>query len=126
MRNGTISSQIQIPPVVLLGKLQSIYLSFKNFKPLLSLRPTNNFSDLRSQDVESSNCLAILVVSHVEGLDMPGIVIQNNWSMEDMLTQISLVLGSQIHAPFDLVLVLGEYHASFLDLSKMTITCSRI
>jgi hypothetical protein len=123
MRNSAVLSQLQVPPIVLFRKLQFIDSCLQYFKPLLPLGTANDFSYFWSQDVKGCDCFAISVLTHIEGLDVFGIVVEYNRLVEDMITQITFVLRCQVNSPKDLVLELN----SLLDaLNKALFTLRRM
>lgn len=108
MRHTSVPPQVQVPPIVLLRQLQRIDLALQHLQPLLPLRPPHNLPHLWRQDVKGCNRLAVVVVAHVEGLDVLGVVEEDNWPVEDVLTQVSLVFRSEVHSPLDFVFALRE------------------
>lgn len=103
MRHSTVSSQVQVPPIVLFRQLQLIDSLLEHFQDFLSLGTTDDFSDLRGQNIESSDCLAVLVLFHVEGFDVFGIVVNDDRAVEDVVAKISFMLRGKINTPVDFV-----------------------
>lgn len=56
---------------------------------------------------------AVIIELHIECLDVLGIVIEDNWPVEDLLSEMSFVLGSEINTPVELVFKL---YLALLDL----------
>lgn len=91
MRDGSVSSQVKVPPVVLFGKLELVDSALEDFEALFSLGSTNNFSDLRGEDVERGDCFSVGVLTHIEGFNVFGVVVQDNWLVEHMIAKVSFV-----------------------------------
>lgn len=91
MRDGSVFSQVKVPPIVLFGKLELINSALEDFKALFSLGSTNNLSDLRGKNVERGDCFSVRVLTHVESFDVFGVVVQNNWLMEHMIAKVSFM-----------------------------------
>ena len=104
VRDGAVSSQIKVPPVVLLVELEFLDSALDDLKDLLSLRPTDDLSNFRGQNVKGSNCLAILVLLHVEGFEVLRVVVKDDGSTVDVIAKVSLVLRSKVDSPDHFVL----------------------
>lgn len=85
-------SEIQVPPIVLLRKLKLINSLLQHLQPLLSLRTSNYLTHFWSEDVKGSNSFSIRVLPHVESFDLFWIVVEDHWTMEDMIAEVSLML----------------------------------
>ena len=111
MRYCTVSSQIKVPPILLFIQLALLHPFLEDFKDLFSLAATNNLADLRHERVEGSYGFPVGVQLHVEGLDFLRIVVKENGSVVDFLSEVLFVLSGQVHAPRDFALVVLELHA---------------
>ena len=100
MRNCSESSGINVPFEVLSAHSEFIYALFKFFKRSLSLRSSDDFSDFREKHICSADCLAVLILLHVECLDVLRIVSKDYRLLEMLLHQVSLMFALQVHAPF--------------------------
>ena len=71
----------------------------KHIKALLSLASADDLANAGNQHIHSGNRLAVVVESHIEGLDLLGIINNEYGTAVHLLGQVSLVLGLQIAAP---------------------------
>jgi len=67
--------------------------------------------------------LLIIVHFHVECLDILGVVVEDNWSLKDLIGEILLVLRCKIYSPVDFVLKLDflVLDVSFKDLNSLCV-----
>mmetsp|Transcript_29576 Transcript_29576/g.84843 ORF Transcript_29576/g.84843 Transcript_29576/m.84843 type:complete len:703 (+) Transcript_29576:138-2246(+) len=105
--DGAVASQVPVPPVVLDVEAHLRYPAVQHVQALLALGPADDLADARGQDVHGGDGLLVVVEAHVEGLDVLGVVVQDRGLLVDLLGQISLVLGAEVHAPLDGHLELG-------------------
>mmetsp|Transcript_46905 Transcript_46905/g.114251 ORF Transcript_46905/g.114251 Transcript_46905/m.114251 type:complete len:270 (-) Transcript_46905:762-1571(-) len=73
---------------------------------LLPLAPPDDLPALREEHVHCSNGLAVAVEAHVEGLDLFGVVVHDHGPVEDLLSEIALLLCRKVSPPVDLDLKL--------------------
>jgi hypothetical protein len=123
MGDSTVFAEVEIPPVVLLGHLELLYSAFQHIVSFFSLGSSDDFSYFRSQDIEGSYCLVVSVLPHIERFDIFGIVVKDNWLMEYMVAEISLMLGGEVDSPINFVL---EGNSFMNDLNQIANTFSRI
>jgi hypothetical protein len=112
VRDGSVLAKLSIPPVSLFIKLACLNSLVKNFEVFLSGRASNNLTNTRDQDIHCLDSLAVFIQLHVEGLDVLGIVEEDNGSIENFLSEVALMLRSEIYTPFNFVL---ELDLSILD-----------
>ncbi len=101
MRHGTVAAQVAIPPVVFLVQTHLGQAGIQHVQTLFTLGATDDLADARGQYVHGGNCLAVVVETHVEGLDVFRVVLHHHRRLEVLLGQIALVLGGEIDTPGD-------------------------
>jgi len=99
MTCGTIFTEIHIELIVFCFQSQLIHTCFQLIVIILSLASTNDLTDSRYQTVHGSNCLAILVLFHVECLDLLRIICHKYRFLEDFFCQITLMLCLKVASP---------------------------
>ena len=72
----------------------------------LTLGSADDLADLREEDVHRADGLSVFVLLHVEGLDVLGVVREDDGPLEMLLHEVALVLALQVSAPVDGVLEL--------------------
>jgi hypothetical protein len=68
-------------------------------QPLLALRAADDLPDPRRQHVHRRHRLPVVVLTHVERLDVLGVVHHHHGLTEVLLRQIPLVLALQVAPP---------------------------
>lgn len=106
VRDRSIAAEIQIPLQTLLGHLHLVHASLQDVQVLLTLRSSNQLSNLGHQNIHSADSLAIVVQLHVEGLNILGIVSHDHRALEHLLSEVALVLRAEIESPVGLHLEL--------------------
>lgn len=66
---------------------------------LFPLAPAYELSNARHQDIKGCDRLPVVVQTHVEGLDVLGIVVDNSGLLIDILRNVPLMLRCQINTP---------------------------
>ena len=99
MVGRTIFSEVQIESVIFLSKSQLFHTAKQFLVVVLTLTSADDLSDARNQTVHSGNGLVVIVQLHVERFDLLRIIGNENRSLEDLLGQITLMLGLQIASP---------------------------
>ena len=99
--------QVQVPPVVLLVEAQLPDTLKQHVITLLALAGTHQLADAGDQQISGSHSLAVVVETHIESLDLLGIVGDEHRLAKVLLRQELLVLGLQVAAPahFELKLI---------------------
>lgn len=123
--DGSVSSEIQIKLIVI--NIQSLLLNglLEGIQSLFSLTSSNQFSNSWSKKIHSTNSFSVSVSSHVESLEILWIVVDTNWSLEDDLSQVSLVLSREIDSPMNWVLEFMTFlNSSFEELDGISIGAS--
>ena len=101
MRHRTETTSIQIPPHILHRDMQLLDTLIKLIIISLTLGTTDDLANLREENIHRTNGLTILVLLHIECLDLFRIVCQDNRTLEMLLNQETLMLGSQVDAPIN-------------------------
>ena len=114
VRRRTPAAGIEIPPEFLLVHAQFGDSCMKFAIIGLSLRTADDFADSREQYVHGAHRLAVVVLLHVEGLDVLGVVDQDDRTLEVLLHEVALVLGLQVAAP-----VAGEFELAARSLQNL-------
>ena len=68
---------------------------------LLAHRAADDFANLGEEHVGALHGAAVVVLLHVEGLDVLGIVDHDDGALEVLLDEVALVLGGEVDAPAD-------------------------
>ena len=105
-----VSSGIQIPFISGDIHIQFFHPGFQEIQTFFSLRTAYQFTDMRHQQVAGCHGLSIVVLAHIERLDVFRIIRQENRSVDDFFTQITFMFGIEVHAPADFVF---EFDRSF-------------
>ena len=63
-----------------------------HLKTFFTLAAPNELANLGNQNIHGSHSPAIVICSHVEGFDGLGVVVHNDWLLEDLLSKVALVL----------------------------------
>ena len=106
MTGGAVLAQVQVEVVVLGIHTQLFDAGLQNLVVVLTLAAAGDLANTGHQAVHSGNGLAVGVQLHVEGLDVLGVVGDEDGLLKDDFGQIPLVLGLQVAAPADGVLEL--------------------
>ena len=99
---GAVAPQVAVPPVVLGVHAQLLDTVLQQLQALLTLGAADELADAGHQAVGGSNGLAVVVLAHIEGLDLLGVVGDEHRALVHLLGEVALVLGLQIAAPVDL------------------------
>ena len=105
---------VEIPPEFFLVHTQFVYTGRKFFVVGLALRTADNLADLREQHVHRTDGLSILVLLHVESLDLLRIVDKDHRTLEVLLDQIAFVFRLQVAPP-----VAGEFELAARSLENL-------
>ena len=90
--------RLQVPPIVCGILIHLADTAFEDVEALLALAPADEFADAGNQYVHRGHGLTIVVLAHIERLDLFGIVIHRHRALEMFLGEEALVLGLQIKA----------------------------
>mmetsp|Transcript_32863 Transcript_32863/g.98298 ORF Transcript_32863/g.98298 Transcript_32863/m.98298 type:complete len:242 (-) Transcript_32863:908-1633(-) len=104
-----VPAEVDVPPVVLRVEPRLLHLAQQHRQPLLALAAADELADTGHEQVHRRNRLAVVVVSHVEGLDGLGVVVDEDGAAEGDLGEPPLVLGGEVRPKLDArVLPLGR------------------
>src|SRR5699024_2904386 len=103
---GAVFAQIQVEFVIFRAKSQFIHAGQQLLVVVLPLAAADDLSDAGHQAVHGSDGLPVIVLLHVEGLDLLGVVGDEHRALEDLLREVALVLRLEIAAPKYLVVKL--------------------
>jgi hypothetical protein len=112
--NGSVFTELAVPPVGFLLKFAVGDALVELFKVLLSGGPSDEFANAGHKDIHGLNGLVVVIELHVESFDVLGIVVKNDRTVEDLLSKMSLVLRSEVNTPVELVLKLDLAFLDFL------------
>ena len=101
---GTVFAKIHIEVVVLGLHAQLFDTGLQQIVVVLTLGAADDFADAGNQAVHGRHGLAVGVQLHIEGLDLLGVVGDEDRLFEYFLGEEPLVLGLQVAAPVDGVL----------------------
>ena len=101
MGNGTEAASVKIPPHVLHRNAEFLYACIKFVIVGFTLGAADDFADFREEYVHRAHCLSVGVLLHVEGLDLFGIVSENNRAFEMFLDEEAFMLALEIGSPID-------------------------
>ena len=115
MAAGAVLAQVAVPPVVLRVHAQLLDAGLQHLQPLLALGAADELADAGDQAVGGGHRLAVVVLAHIEGLDLLGVVGDEHRALVHLLGEVALVLGLQVAAPVDLevklvVVLLQDLH----------------
>lgn len=114
MGNSSVFTELAVPPVGFLLKFAVGDALVELFKVLLSGGPSDELANAGHKDIHGLNSLVVVVELHVESLDVLGVVVKDDGTVEDFLGEMSLVLRSEVNTPVELVLELDFALLDFL------------
>ena len=99
VRTSTETASIEIPPHILHRNVQFLDATHQFFVAFFTFRTTDNFANLREENVHSTNRLAIFVHLHVECLDFLRVVRQNHRLLKVFLNEEAFMLARKGQHP---------------------------
>ena len=99
MRSRTVATRVEVPPEILLGYSDLLSTLYELVEVCLTLRSTDDLSDLGEEDVHASDCLPIVIELHVEALDLLRIVGDDDRTLEMLFHEIAFVFASKVGTP---------------------------
>src|SRR3546814_991042 len=78
VRHAAVAAEVAVPVVVLAVEAELVHACVKHVQPLLALRTADDLADARRQHVHRGDRFAVIVQTHVEGLDVLGVVGDHN------------------------------------------------
>ena len=109
MTGRTVFTQIQIEFIVFLFQIQFCHPLFQLLIGIFSLASADDLTDSRNQTVHSRHGFAVLILFHVESLDLLRIVCDKYRAFKDLFGKVSLMLGLKVAAPGYLIIELIIY-----------------
>ncbi len=100
MRDGAELACLQVPPERFFGNLHLFYALMKLFQILFALRTAYDLADLGKKDVHGTHGLSVIVLLHVESLDLLRVIRDDHRLVEVLLHQVALMFRLQVNAPF--------------------------
>jgi hypothetical protein len=82
-----------------LGSPHLVHARVEHVEALLALAAADDLADAGRQHVHRGDGAAVVVLPHVERLDVLGVVHHRDRALDDLLGEVALVLGLQVHAP---------------------------
>src|SRR5579872_1960840 len=104
VRYGSKPARIEIPPHFLDRNMHVDHALFQPLESFLALGAADNLPDPGNEDVHGRDGLSIVVLAHIEGLDVLRITGHNDGLPEMAFDEVPLMLGLEIDSPFDLIL----------------------
>ena len=103
MWDGAVLTEFQIPPVVFGNETALFHPVDEHVVSFFTLATTNDFTDARDQNIHRPNGFAIFITAHIERLNRPRIIRQNDRLIEMLLGQITFMFRLQVVPPRDRV-----------------------
>ena len=100
VRHCAEAAGVEIPPHVFHRDVEFLDAAEKLVIVGFALGTTYDLADLREKDVHGADSLAVLVLLHIECLDVARIVGEDDGTLEVLFYKIALVLALQVDAPF--------------------------
>src|SRR5581483_1496598 len=101
MGNGAVFSELEIPPVVFRLKTKVDDFFLEALEALFALASADDFANFWNENIHRSNGLAVVVIAHVEGFDLCGVVSEDDGLFAMFFCEKPLVFRLQIDPPFD-------------------------
>ena len=112
MACGTVFSQIQIEAVVFFVQTKLLHSLHQLAIVVFTLASADDLADAGNQTVHSGHRLVVVVHLHIECFDLLRIIGHEDRAFEDLLGQVTLMLGLEIASPgyfiFEFVVVLFQ------------------
>ena len=96
--SAAVSSEVEIPAVVLLFEAKLFHACGENVEAFFSLATANDFANAGNEAVHSRNGFAIVVETHIKGFYLLWIICYKNRAFEHFLSEVSFVF-SEGHCP---------------------------
>ena len=99
MTASAVLAKLKIPPIILGVEVELSHSLKQFFHSLLTLRAADKLTYTGNEHIRCSNGLAVVVLAHIECLDILGIIGYEYGLFKYLLRKISLVLCLKIHTP---------------------------
>ena len=114
MRHASESSRVNVPFKVLPAHSEFADPVLKLLKRPFPLGASDDFANLREEDIHCPDSLSVVILLHVEGLDLLRIACEDDRLLEMLLHKVSLVLALEVNAPIYRILELDSVLCSLL------------
>ncbi len=101
MGHGAEATGVEIPPHILHRYVQLLDTGEEFVVVGLAFAAADDFADFGEEDVHGAHGAAVVVLLHIEGLDVLGIVGEDYGFLEVLLYEVALVFALQVDAPLD-------------------------
>jgi len=99
MLDAAVTAQIEIPAIIAHIHAKFCDALLQHLHALFTLAAADELADTGNEKIRRSNGLAVVILAHVEGLDLFGIIRNEDGALKDLFGEIALVFGLQITAP---------------------------
>ena len=99
MRHGAVTAGVNVPFQVFAGHAQLVNSGFQLLQGCLTLASADDFSNLGEEHVHAADGTAVLVLLHVEGLDVLGEIYEDDGLAEVLFYQVTLMLALEVRSP---------------------------
>mmetsp|Transcript_18809 Transcript_18809/g.57856 ORF Transcript_18809/g.57856 Transcript_18809/m.57856 type:complete len:220 (-) Transcript_18809:1146-1805(-) len=106
--DGAVEAEVGVPLDALGVEADVLAAGLEDVEVVLALGAADDFADFGDEEVHGRDGLVVVVELHVEGLDVFWIINQDDGAFVDDVRQVLLVLGVQVHAPLDVVVLEGD------------------
>src|SRR5712671_6503026 len=72
--HGAVAAKVAVPGVGVLVEVHLVEAAVEDVEAILALGAADDLADAGGEDVHGGDGAAVVVLAHVEGLDLPGIV----------------------------------------------------
>ena len=96
---AAVLAEVHIPPVILFLKAKLLHACGENLESFLTLRAADDLADAGNEKVHCGNGLAVVVLAHIERLDLLGVIDKEDGLLINLLGEVALVLGLKVNAP---------------------------
>ena len=108
---SAVAAKIAVPGIILGSESEAGDSLLELVESFLTLRTANELSDTGNEHIRRCNGLAVVVLTHIERLDVLRIIGNEYGLLEDLLGEVSFVLGLKVNAPLNGII---ELHAALL------------
>ena len=91
MRHGPEPAQINIPVILLFAEIVLFQVRLQHVKTFFALAAANDFPNTGNQHIHSRYRFTVIILPHVEGFDIGGVVVNGDGTLEVSLCQVALV-----------------------------------
>ena len=107
MFDAAEAAQIEEPLIIFAVQALFLHQRKQHIHALLTLRAANQLTDARHQHIGRRHGFAVVVQAHIEAFNLLRVVGDEHGLFINLLGQIALMLGLQVHAPLHRILEFG-------------------